>query len=158
MNKILKLFKSIFSQGLSAKKLALALSIGSVLGFFPIIGTTTIISGIIAVKFRLNMVAVQFVNYLVYPLQFILIIPEIRLAHNLFFSSKELAHLNEFINRSMELNFDFLQQFGNYLLLAVIGWFIISIPAAISLYVVWYYISKLILARFVHKGNENNKK
>ena len=113
MKKLKLLIKNLLQEGLSAKKMAIAMSVGSVIGFFPVLGTTTIISGFVAVKFRLNMVAVQFVNYLVYPLQLLLIVPEIKLAHALFYPSAKLGNVHQFLDSAQDFNFAFVETSTN---------------------------------------------
>src|SRR5262249_58024302 len=57
---------------------------GIVLGVFPVLGSTTILCTLAAVVFRLNLPAIQLVNYFVYPLQLALLIPFIRFGEVLF--------------------------------------------------------------------------
>lgn len=71
-------------QGLSPQKLALCVSLGVVLGTFPILGSTTLLCTAAAIVLRLNMPAIQLVNYFVYPLQLLLFIPFIRAGELLF--------------------------------------------------------------------------
>ncbi|MFA6457130.1 MAG: DUF2062 domain-containing protein [Bacteroidota bacterium] len=71
-------------QGLSAQKLALCVTLGVVLGTFPVLGTTTLLCIGAAMLFRLNMPAIQLINYFVYPFQLLLFIPFIRAGEMLF--------------------------------------------------------------------------
>jgi len=50
-------------------------SISATLGIFPVLGTTTILCAVAALVLRLNLPAIQAVNYLVYPLQLVLLAP-----------------------------------------------------------------------------------
>lgn len=74
----------LMRQGLTPEKIALSLAFGIVLGVFPILGSTTILCAVAALIFRLNLPAIQLVNYLIYPLQFLLLIPFLRLGEKLF--------------------------------------------------------------------------
>ncbi|MGH9657137.1 MAG: DUF2062 domain-containing protein [Bryobacteraceae bacterium] len=76
--------RDILRQGLSPEKLALSLTLGVVLGVFPVVGATTLLCAAAALLLRLNLPAIQIANYLVYPLQFALLIPWIRLGERLF--------------------------------------------------------------------------
>jgi len=134
VGKIKELFISVLKQGLSAHKMALAISMASVVGIFPLWGTTTIINGFVAIKLRLNMLVVQVVNYLVYPAQFLLLIPEIQLAHFLFYPQTELVSLEMFIEAASQFNSHFLHEFGFYIFLSILGWLVISLPSAFLLY------------------------
>lgn len=75
---------NFLKQGISPRKLALTIALGIVLGIFPVFGFTTILCTIAAVAFRVNMPAIQLVNYFVSPLQVLLIIPHIRAGEILF--------------------------------------------------------------------------
>ena len=75
---------NFLKQGLSPKKLALCVACGVSLGIFPVIGTTTLLCLLAALVFRLNIPAIQLINYFVSPLQFLLFIPFIRLGEFIF--------------------------------------------------------------------------
>jgi len=74
----------LLTQGITPEKIALSLAFGIVLGVFPVLGTTSLLCLIAAFAFRLNLVAVQLVNILVYPLWFALLIPFVRVGERLF--------------------------------------------------------------------------
>ncbi len=70
--------KVLLSQGLSPKKLALALAAGCVLGVTPMLGISTLLAVLVAYVLGLNQVGIQIGNYAMYPLQILLFIPFIR--------------------------------------------------------------------------------
>ncbi len=72
-------FLAILKAGITPEKLALSVAIGLTLGVFPVLGSTTFLCAGAALLFGLNMPAIQLVNYLAYPLQFLLLIPFLRL-------------------------------------------------------------------------------
>jgi uncharacterized protein (DUF2062 family) len=74
----------LLKQGLSPGKLAQCVAFGVAIAVFPALGTTTVIAAGAALAFRLNMVAIQTVNYLAYPLQFVLLLPFFRAGEWLF--------------------------------------------------------------------------
>jgi uncharacterized protein (DUF2062 family) len=92
MNKITEFFKlrlinpllNFLIQGITPEKLSLAVVFGIILGIFPVLGTTTILCTTVALYLRLNMAAIQLVNYVMYPLQLICFIPFIRLGEFIF--------------------------------------------------------------------------
>ena len=88
----------LLKQGVTPERLALSLAIGTVLGISPVLGVTTFLAFVISFAFRLNVVAMQLTNYLMYPLQIILLIPFIRAGERLFHQ----GHLR--------FNFDQIQQ------------------------------------------------
>ena len=71
-------FIELLRQGISPKKLALTIALGFTLGVTPVIGSTTLLCTLAAVKFRLNLPAIQLVNSVVWPLQLVLLIPFLR--------------------------------------------------------------------------------
>jgi uncharacterized protein (DUF2062 family) len=76
----------LLRQGTSPEEIALSIAFGLVLGIFPSLGWTTLLCLLAAVIFRLNLPAVQLVNYFAYPLQLALLIPFIRAGEFLFHS------------------------------------------------------------------------
>ena len=69
---------ALLKQGVTPEKLALSLSLGTAIGLVPVLGISTALCALAAVVLKLNMPAVQLVNYLLTPLQLILIIPQLR--------------------------------------------------------------------------------
>lgn len=78
----------LLSQGVTPEKMALSLALGLALGVFPVLGTTTGLCALAALILRLNLPAIQIVNYLVYPLQIALLIPFFRMGEKLFSSPR----------------------------------------------------------------------
>ena len=71
-------------QGITPEKIALSIAFALVLGVFPALGWTTLLCLFVALRLRLNVPAMQLVNYLVYPLQLMLLVPFIRTGEVLF--------------------------------------------------------------------------
>ena len=71
-------------QGMTPRELALAFALGIVLGTFPVLGATSLLCFFASLAFRLNLPAIQSVNWLVSPLQLMLTIPLFRLGSALF--------------------------------------------------------------------------
>ncbi len=74
----------LLKQGVTPEKIALSLALGAALGVFPALGWTTGLCAIAALVLRLNLPAIQIVNYFMYPLQIALLIPFFRLGEKLF--------------------------------------------------------------------------
>ena len=74
----------LMRQGVTPEKMALSLALGTALGVFPVLGTTTALCALVAFLWRLNLPAIQIVNYFVYPLQIALLIPFFRAGERLF--------------------------------------------------------------------------
>ncbi len=76
--------RQLLSQGVSPGQLAWSTTLGAYLGVIPMLGVTTVLCTVIALPLRLNLVAIQAINWLVYPLQILLIIPFFRGGARLF--------------------------------------------------------------------------
>jgi uncharacterized protein (DUF2062 family) len=74
----------LLRQGITPEKIALSVALGAALGIFPAIGLSTTLCAIAALFLRLNLPAIQIVNYFVYPLQIVLLLPFFRLGEKLF--------------------------------------------------------------------------
>jgi uncharacterized protein (DUF2062 family) len=89
----------LLKQGLSPEKLALTIALGITLGVTPVLGSTGLLCTLAALVFRLNLPAIQLVNWLVYPLQLALLVPLLRTGAYLFgkdsgeFSLSVILHL-----------------------------------------------------------------
>ncbi len=151
--KIKKDISNYLKQGLSPKSFAIAFSLGSVIGFFPVLGTTTIISGALALILRLNMAIIQIANYVVYPLQFLFIIPEIQIAHKLFFFHTNLLKINDFIVQLKHFDLEFIKHFSNLIIMAILGWIVISIP----IFFIFFHTSKFLAQKYIKKLTPESK-
>jgi uncharacterized protein (DUF2062 family) len=65
----------LLRQGVTPEKLSLSIALGIVIGVFPMLGSTTLLCAAAAFALRLNLPAIQLVNYLIYPVQLILFLP-----------------------------------------------------------------------------------
>jgi uncharacterized protein (DUF2062 family) len=79
---------ALMRQGASPRKLAWSLAVGAAVGINPLLGSTTIASLLVTYLLRLNLVAVQLANHIVYPLELLLVIPFIRIGEHLFHGDK----------------------------------------------------------------------
>lgn len=138
----------LLRQGISPEKVGLGLACGIVIGIFPVVGVTTVLCTVVAIIFRLNLPAIQLVNYLVYPLQFALLIPFFHFGDWLFgadplpYSAQELVAL---------FRADFwgaVGQLWDTTLRAIAAWSIVCLPAVASLYFAFTpLLKKLKIAR-----------
>lgn len=70
-------------QGATPEGLASSVAVGAAIGVLPFLGTTTVLCAAAGRLFRLNHVALQVTNYLLYPAQIALIVPFVRLGETL---------------------------------------------------------------------------
>jgi uncharacterized protein (DUF2062 family) len=82
-NRVFQPIATLLRQGVDPHRITLSLAFGLGFGIFPVLGLPTILCTLAALVLRLNLPAVQFVNYLAAPLQVLLIIPFVRLGERL---------------------------------------------------------------------------
>jgi uncharacterized protein (DUF2062 family) len=73
----------LLRQGVTPDKIAMSLAFGLGIGIFPVLGVSTILCTVVAIVLRLNLPAIQLVNYLAAPIQLALIIPFVRVGEHL---------------------------------------------------------------------------
>lgn len=83
-NRLTRLILGLLSQGITPHKIALTVALGVVLGVMPLIGATTTLCAVVALALGLNLPLIQLINYIVYPLQFVLLIPFVQVGQWLF--------------------------------------------------------------------------
>lgn len=125
---------ALLKQGISPRQLALSLAIGAAIGVFPILGTTTVICAAVALGFRLNLVAIQVANYVVYPLQLLLMIPFVRIGERLFGATPLPLSLDQIAAVFRAGVWHALTTLSTSLGHAVVGWAITAPLAAVLLF------------------------
>ena len=73
--KLLSMVKAMLTEGMNLKKISLCISLGFVLGIFPVLGVTSLLCTAASLALRLNLPAIQLVNYMVYQLQLVMLAP-----------------------------------------------------------------------------------
>ncbi|HNP95502.1 MAG TPA: DUF2062 domain-containing protein [Cyclobacteriaceae bacterium] len=122
-NGIVGLLKS----GTSPEKLALTCALGVVIGTLPVWGITTALCFVMAPLFRVNMVILQLVNYLLYPAQLLLILPFIKMGTYLFDLNPLPYTLDQLVGRFESHFMTTLEEVGVALGLGVGVWVIASL-------------------------------
>jgi uncharacterized protein (DUF2062 family) len=74
----------LLRQGVTPEKIALSVALGAAFGVIPVLGWSTALCAIVAIVLRLNLPAIQIVNYFVYPAQIALLVPFFRWGEKLF--------------------------------------------------------------------------
>lgn len=118
-------------QGISPRRLALTLALGFAIGCFPVVGIPTGLCALLALALRLNLPAIQAANYVVMPLQFVLIVPFVRLGGWLFASApRQLFPAGAVLRMPhLALPFNLIAQLGSLAEYAMLAWLVIAIPA-----------------------------
>ncbi len=144
-NKLLAFLK----MGGTPERLALSIALGIALGLVPALGITTLLCTLAAFLFRLNLPAIQLVNYFVYPLQLALLIPFIR-AGEWLFGVKSLNLSFELIQRMMKANlWETVISLWAATMRAVVVWLLIApVVVALVYFVMTPLLKKLKPERF----------
>jgi hypothetical protein len=130
---VVKRVQAIMSCGLTPRKLALTLCIGIAFGIAPLVWGASLICIIIAHVFRLNHVALQSVNYLLWPVQLSLLLPFAKLGEQLFTWGPPVPpHIFSTLTRSPGLSS--LSILGWLTLKAIAAWMVTVIPVALLVY------------------------
>jgi hypothetical protein len=107
------------------------LALGLAIGCIPVVGISTLVCIGLALALRLNLPAIQTANYAVMPLQFLLIVPFVRLGNRLFASNQiEAARFSALAHASP---LALIQGFGGLAAHALVAWLILAVPAVILL-------------------------
>lgn len=127
---------TLLRQGLSPRSLAATLALGTLIGILPIVWGTSLLCVLTAGVLRLNQVAMQAVNYLVWPLQMALFLLFFRTGQWLMPTLAPGVDIQGIVG---ELHSDPLQavaMLGGANLQALFGWLCLAPPAGLLLYAV----------------------
>ena len=128
--------RSQLQQGTSPDKVALTIALGLVLGVFPVLGTTTVLCAVVAARLRLNQPIIQLVNYLLYPVQLIAMIPFYRAGESLFGRPHVSLTVPMLLDRVRAGALGFVGDFGMIGLRGIAVWCLLAPPVALAVYVV----------------------
>ena len=129
-------------QGITPEKIALTLALGGVIGIFPILGATTLLCGMVGFWLRLNQPIIQLVNYLVYPVQVLLLIPFYRAGEQLFGAEPvPIFSVTDLMTRFQAGPLQFFADYGMVGVYGIVVWCLIAPPAI----TVAYFILKPLL-------------
>jgi uncharacterized protein (DUF2062 family) len=134
-----KHFSGLQLEGLSVGTIALTIALGLVLGVFPVYGFPTIFCTVAAIVLRLNLPALQLVNYLASPLQLAMLVPFARVGERLLPACA--IHPAKTVPGSFHANIALIvSRVWNSVIHAIAGWFCVCIPFGILLYLILGYV------------------
>ena len=136
-----RLCLALLKQGMSPRKIALALALGISVSLCPIVGTTTVALTVLALWLRLNLPLVQAANYAALPLQWLMILPFIRLGTMLFGHGAVQVSATELAAMARTDTTAFLQQFWVIALHAAGAWLLCAPVLTAVLY--WGFVRVL---------------
>ncbi|NDD93361.1 DUF2062 domain-containing protein, partial [bacterium] len=134
VKRVLKPILDQLTQGAEPSRLALAATLGGLIGLIPILGISTGLGIAVASIFRLNHVVFQSINYLVYPLQLVLFPVFLKLGGKILG-----GEVMEFDMNLLRAEFsasipDFLSKYGVIGAKATFIWLLASVLVGIPLY------------------------
>jgi uncharacterized protein (DUF2062 family) len=114
-------------QGISPRRLALTLALGFAIGCIPVVGIPTLLCAGLALALRLNLPAIQAANYVVMPLQLILIVPFVRFGGWLYApGARQSLPTGPLMHITVA---NFASQMGTLAGLALLGWIVVAGPS-----------------------------
>lgn len=114
------------TQGISVEKLSWTLAAATVFGLFPILGSTTIVCGLVGLIFKLNQPILQVFKTLFYPLHLVTILVFIRFGQSLFGVDPIPFSITQLLERFNEDMMQFIRDFGMAALHGIIAWAIFA--------------------------------
>jgi uncharacterized protein (DUF2062 family) len=124
--RIVALIVSQLTQGVTPHKIALSIGLGFSLGVIPVLGVTTTLCAIAAIRLKLNQPVIQLVNWLVYPLQLAWILVFVRIGEWITRAPFINFSLPELIQKFHDSPVKFFQEFGLAGLQGVVAWLFIA--------------------------------
>ena len=148
--RIIQPILALLMQGITPEKIAISVVFGLALGIFPVVGSSTILCALAAALFGLNLPAIQIVNYFVYPLQLLLIVPFMKMGGRLFGGAQDSLSLTQMLELFRVEHMQALHVLWRLGVQAVAAWSIIAPPVAgVAYLVLVWMLRKVALAQRV---------
>jgi len=126
--RILIPFRLVPKEGLTPEKLAFSVTIGIIAGVFPVVGATTLVSLLLTMLFRQNLLVVQSVQWLLALVQVLLVIPFMQFGAYLLSQNAvhiSMAQINHAFQPGMLSG---IKTVGVFHLYGIFSWLILIIP------------------------------
>ena len=150
-NRVTDFVLSYLSRGITPGQLAIAVTIGLILGIFPMLGTTTLLCFVAGTLLRLNQPVLQAANYLVSPLQYLLLMPFIRLGEKILRTPPlqlSLSQIQQMIKTNLAAA---IHQLWDATLNAIAAWAIVAVPAGVLIALLLFMFFRRIAGKFTAK-------
>jgi len=118
----------------SPHRIALTISLGFFLGASPLLGFTTILCFLVALGLRLNIIFIQFVGWLLAPVQIIMIAPYLILGDKIFAGDQYQGLISKVKALIVSDFTNALFQFQFVILNGIMAWLLILAPLSFILY------------------------
>ena len=141
---------ALLRRGTSPQKLAWSLAVGLLIGINPVLGSTTVLCLAVAALFRLNIVASQISNHIVYPLQLLLVVPFIRLGSLIFRTAPMPLSPGELIRSARGAPFTLARQLWLWESHAIMVWAVLAVILTPVIALILTPILERLLVRIQH--------
>lgn len=131
------LIRKAVQGGMTPGKVAVCVALGLTISVFPVVGAPTIICTALALVFRLNLPLLQAVNWSTGPLQYILIVPFLRLGERVVGAEPLPLSGSEIVTLLREDATGFLSTFSASVAHAATGWLLVGPAVMVILYLVF---------------------
>lgn len=128
-----KTIVSFLKTGMVPEKISLTLALGICFGIMPLMGINTILLGLLAILLRLNLPAIQLVNYSVYFIQLFIYLPLLGVSQKIFIPDQQI-NLSSILETNQGNFLKILEDLWHVHLGAIILWASFSIPLGIFIY------------------------
>lgn len=118
-------------QGSDPQKISQSVAVGIIVGCMPIIGVSTPIALFLTHWWRLNHIVVQTVNYLVYPIQILLIPIFIKLSDDLILHRNLVVRPDHIIRFISDNPKQFFVDYSYALIVSVFIWLVLAFPTGL---------------------------
>ena len=132
--RVVGLIVAQLTQGVTPQKIALTIALGINLAMFPILGSTTLLCAAVAFWLKLNQPVIQLVNWLAYPLQFVMLLPFVRIGEWLLRAPRVRFSIPELLQKFQEAPGNFMREFGMTGVHGIIAWLLIAPLSAALIY------------------------
>jgi uncharacterized protein (DUF2062 family) len=133
-HKVLIPFRLVPKDGLSPEKLAFSITIGLMAGLFPVFGATTLLSLLLTLIFRQNLMVVQSVQWIMGVFQIVLIIPFMRLGVWLLNQPEIQINIDQIKLAFQPGMLEGVKTMGIFHLYGIVGWIVMALPFGSLLY------------------------
>lgn len=146
-NKLTRHVVELLKQGITPHKIALAVVLGALLGMAPVLGTTIVSCTVAALALRLNLVLIQIVNNLVYPLQLLLLIPFVQAGQWLFRQPPLPLSVGQIVDMFKHDFWGSVVALWGYTWHGAVAWLVFSAIAGPIIYALVYFPAKRALRK-----------
>lgn len=135
-------FQLLPADGLTPEKFAFSVTLGIVSGIFPVIGATTVLSILLTLLFRQNLLVVQSVQWILALLQILLIIPFMQLGASILAQHDIHLSISQIKIAFQPGIIAGIKSVGLFHLYGILSWAILSIPISAVSYFTFLAIFK----------------